>query len=639
MIDCTELWPIHIPPTTHACIGYNHNRNVKDVLRMRVVFKMLEKAEPRGQHSVLRRHVNAKSSAQDECKPDKPHPQLHQMFSRASPPHLTLFVGGGFFGSTFSVFFNAVTYWSLYTYRCKPKSPLHTKLVAKPSIPPAFQDLCLVVLGIPTAHLSFKMSFANLCGDSVLADARLVALDGFVIPFHRIIFRIAPQDRQLAGCAFELYINSHYQDAKTPIPLLFDAQTVWRVLCFIYDGTYQDEDKDLTFPKIEPLDFPPSANASNDEPLEHQEVELIRSLHNLHITSQSCRSEVLVKALNSVKVFRVAFTWNLDRLMVEAAHRFGQFISGAFNQPEFPQIIAPVFNSVIDPHCMLYGHLVQECFSHCQDLVNNEKFITALEHNGKLAVHLYEKLAALQASLGYGNNADVSYVSSVPQPAGTASAVDSSAVTLLQSQLDEALDIATYKQEQIDTLKQEIARLEKTCAEVTASNSTKQERINALELEAARLKESAPQKASIGLEAQIQKLLAQKNTKDAVIDNLEHQLEEKDRKIAELDRNLSNTNGLNTTLSKQINEQRVGKPDNINFLLERNEAVENARKLQARVTEFEDKIKELEGQMAAHAQQSIVFETASAPQPPESNGIQHSHVSKALVAWPTRLTP
>ncbi|KEQ72939.1 hypothetical protein M436DRAFT_82211 [Aureobasidium namibiae CBS 147.97] len=468
------------------------------------------------------------------------------------------------------------------------------------------------------------MSFANLCGDSVLADARLVALDGFVIPFHRIIFRIAPQDRQLAGCAFELYINSHYQDAKTPIPLLFDAQTVWRVLCFIYDGTYQDEDKDLTFPKIEPLDFPPSANASNDEPLEHQEVELIRSLHNLHITSQSCRSEVLVKALNSVKVFRVAFTWNLDRLMVEAAHRFGQFISGAFNQPEFPQIIAPVFNSVIDPHCMLYGHLVQECFSHCQDLVNNEKFITALEHNGKLAVHLYEKLAALQASLGYGNNADVSYVSSVPQPAGTASAVDSSAVTLLQSQLDEALDIATYKQEQIDTLKQEIARLEKTCAEVTASNSTKQERINALELEAARLKESAPQKASIGLEAQIQKLLAQKNTKDAVIDNLEHQLEEKDRKIAELDRNLSNTNGLNTTLSKQINEQRVGKPDNINFLLERNEAVENARKLQARVTEFEDKIKELEGQMAAHAQQSIVFETASAPQPPESNGIQHS---------------
>jgi len=58
------------------------------------------------------------------------------------------------------------------------------------------------------------MSFADLCGDSACADALLVALDGFVIPFHRIIFRIAPRDRQLAGCAFELYINSQYQHAK-----------------------------------------------------------------------------------------------------------------------------------------------------------------------------------------------------------------------------------------------------------------------------------------------------------------------------------------------------------------------------------------------------------------------------------------
>jgi hypothetical protein len=31
-----------------------------------------------------------------------------------------------------------------------------------------------------------------------------------------------------------------------PIPILFDAQTVNRVLCFVYDETYEDEDKDLS---------------------------------------------------------------------------------------------------------------------------------------------------------------------------------------------------------------------------------------------------------------------------------------------------------------------------------------------------------------------------------------------------------
>jgi hypothetical protein len=34
-------------------------------------------------------------------------------------------------------------------------------------------------------------------------------------------------------------------------PLPFDSQTVWRILCFIYSGTYQDEDKDMTFPKVQ----------------------------------------------------------------------------------------------------------------------------------------------------------------------------------------------------------------------------------------------------------------------------------------------------------------------------------------------------------------------------------------------------
>jgi len=65
------------------------------------------------------------------------------------------------------------------------------------------------------------MSLANLCGDSVLADARLVTLDGFVIPLHRIVFQIGPVDRQLKGCDFQLYIDRQYQDARVRLANAF----------------------------------------------------------------------------------------------------------------------------------------------------------------------------------------------------------------------------------------------------------------------------------------------------------------------------------------------------------------------------------------------------------------------------------
>ena len=64
------------------------------------------------------------------------------------------------------------------------------------------------------AQIHHGMSFANLCGDSVLADARLLALDGFIFPFHRLIFHVAPEDRQLKNCDFQSYINSQYQDGQ-----------------------------------------------------------------------------------------------------------------------------------------------------------------------------------------------------------------------------------------------------------------------------------------------------------------------------------------------------------------------------------------------------------------------------------------
>jgi hypothetical protein len=59
-----------------------------------------------------------------------------------------------------------------------------------------------------------KMSFSITPGSSKYADAHLVTLDGIVIPFHRIIFDIVSEDRQLAGCGLELYINSQWRDAQ-----------------------------------------------------------------------------------------------------------------------------------------------------------------------------------------------------------------------------------------------------------------------------------------------------------------------------------------------------------------------------------------------------------------------------------------
>ena len=53
---------------------------------------------------------------------------------------------------------------------------------------------------------------------------------------------------------FPSYSADHHQISKLYIyisPLPFDSQAVWRILCFIYTGTCQDEDKDMTFPKVQ----------------------------------------------------------------------------------------------------------------------------------------------------------------------------------------------------------------------------------------------------------------------------------------------------------------------------------------------------------------------------------------------------
>ncbi|KAH0365926.1 hypothetical protein KCU65_g5691, partial [Aureobasidium melanogenum] len=65
------------------------------------------------------------------------------------------------------------------------------------------------------------------------------------------------------------------------------AQSVWRVISFLYDGTYQDEEEDLTFLKVEPSASPTSASRLIGAPTEHQDVALVQGFRKLHITAQS----------------------------------------------------------------------------------------------------------------------------------------------------------------------------------------------------------------------------------------------------------------------------------------------------------------------------------------------------------------
>lgn len=366
------------------------------------------------------------------------------------------------------------------------------------------------------------------------------------------------------------------------------------------------------FIKADPPASPPSTNTLNAAPQEHQETLLNRGLYELRLTSESGKSGTLLKALDSVKVFQAAYMWKLDRLMVEAAHRFGGFISGAFDQAEFPQITTAIFNSVVDPQCMLYGHLVEECFAHCQSLVNNPRFLTALEYNGKLAVHLYRRLADLRASLGHGDMAEVPHG---PASSKSTSVVDPSAVTDLQDLLDEALVASFTKQEAVDALEREVTRLEEALSKVTDTGEIKQNHITDLEREVTRLQENVPQRtSSVDLEDQ---LMALRVSKDAVIDNLEYQLDGKEGEIAELRHALRSANERSAELARQINQKRIGQADNTGFLLERNEALETVKELQVRNTVRGDKTRKLEAQVAAHAQQPITVQAALVLQSPQ----------------------
>jgi len=119
-------------------------------------------------------------------------------------------------------------------------------------------DSCLLSL----EQTSFSFSILNPCGGCSELNYLRRRLPKI---FHKIIFRIALRTDSLQAVHLS-YISTvstkmprHVQLTRPfsatsltirelsrhSIPLLFDAQTVWRVLCFYYDGIYEEEDRNL----------------------------------------------------------------------------------------------------------------------------------------------------------------------------------------------------------------------------------------------------------------------------------------------------------------------------------------------------------------------------------------------------------
>ncbi|KAG9666378.1 hypothetical protein KCU99_g10158, partial [Aureobasidium melanogenum] len=392
----------------------------------------------------------------------------------------------------------------------------------------------------------------------------------------------------------------------------------------------------------------------------------------------------LLKALANVKVYQAAGAWDIDRLMVEAAQRFGGYVSGAFDGDDFRKFVEAVFNSVVGPAKLLYDHLVKECFT-----------VTLYADNRLVYISLSQKFNSQNMRICKGRNkaADLSIMPTVNTaeealmctaavcdplkqlPQSTAQ--DDISPLLKRTQYEYEAQMARPPQRQdklvqlysivlLDTIDVDILEHLERCttamAEYQHSNIGKElvpgtnfKAKNGQELVKPQRTQlirdvngeyklvprqmllaaggegqftqtrdavSAKEEQIKILEQDIAELSADKN---AVIDKLELQLdqkEENDEKVNDLKRALDDANKRNAQLIHQINSQRAGQPDNTAFLLERNEALENAKKLQSSLTASEEKVKKLE------AQQSVIVNTAFISQP-VANG----------TAWDNPTTP
>lgn len=77
-----------------------------------------------------------------------------------------------------------------------------------------------------------KMSYSLIKGSETYADAHLVTFDGFVIPFHKVIFVL----KSLQGCKFEIFICAQSRDSQvtlshlSDLSYMADCQSIFRPL-------------------------------------------------------------------------------------------------------------------------------------------------------------------------------------------------------------------------------------------------------------------------------------------------------------------------------------------------------------------------------------------------------------------------
>ncbi|KAG9664580.1 hypothetical protein KCU64_g567, partial [Aureobasidium melanogenum] len=362
-------------------------------------------------------------------------------------------------------------------------------------------------------------------------------------------------------------------------------------------------------------------------------------------TSSALHCHNLLSAITVLDHIIVSGPWHLNKLclVLMAARTF----------------VEAVLNSVVGPAELLYNHLVMVCFT-----------VTLYADNRLVYTNLSQKFNPKEMKLCEGRNkaADLSTMPKVNTaeeallctaavdaplkqlPQGTTQddisplpkrtqyeykaqmaqaighvrrpgqeklvqvyrivALDTIDVDILEHREHRTTVMAEYKHSDVekkrspgtdfeDKLKPELIKPQKTelirdvNGEVEARDavSAKEEQIKTLEQEVVHLKQSIQKKISLTDHgARIAKLNVDKA---AMIDNL------------------ADTNKRGAMLVDQIKSKRAGQPDNTAVLLERNEALENAKKLQSRLTASEEKIKKLE----AHAQQPIIVNTAFISQP------------------------
>jgi hypothetical protein len=320
---------------------------------------------------------------------------------------------------------------------------------------------------------------------------------------------------------------------------------------------------------VDPPQYSPSHLICSKE---FDEVEdLAVGFGRVQVTIKSWTCAIFTKAWANLQVHNAASLWHMDRLLVESSQRFGSFVSGSFDQEEFPEFLDAIFKHVSDPSQTLYAFVVQECVTNFHVLSTNERILALIQKHGLLGRLLIERLAA---SPDFAHMAPANNIQAViPFAPAPESSMDTSIVDTLQTQLTEAQNDAAVKTEMVDAQEQEIARL-KTIV-------SRQERdIDGYMREIGSLK------------SQSKSIADQLAHKTNVLDKVEADCDALEHEMAQLKAQVQRTTAVNAELAEEINQKRLGQRGNTDFMLELNES-------RGKTEALSEEVKKLKAQLAA----------------------------------------